>query len=187
MWCLARDTCQLVSTAVTCLPRELPSAWWRGGKAEPFLPTLCFRGGWCTKGSPMASVQHNSPTREGKISAWKAVPLHQLLHPNKHSLCLLYWVRLSGHLEKKAGFGVKDLSLLLGGDLGSLGMGDFLYILVKGWLLCCRDCLLCFPCWNTTSQCFLGSGRQCPYGRHTESAAFGKANIILKLAWEASI
>lgn len=45
--------------------------------------------------------------REGKISAWKAVPLHELLPSNKHSLFLLYGVRLSGHLEKKAGFGEK--------------------------------------------------------------------------------
>lgn len=36
---LARDTCQLVSTAsVSHLPRDLPSAQWRGGKAElPFF------------------------------------------------------------------------------------------------------------------------------------------------------
>lgn len=40
----------------------------------------------------------------------------------------------------------KDPGLLLGVDLESLSMGDCLYILGTGWLLCCRDCLLRFPC-----------------------------------------
>lgn len=58
------------------------------------------------------------------------MPFHRLLYPDKHGLCLLYCVRLSGHLEKKAGFGDKDPALLLGGDLespdtvGSLYFGD---------------------------------------------------------------
>lgn len=85
-----RDTGRLVSTDVNWILRELPSACWRGGKAEPPF-FLLFTLGVAGAQKEVLGLLFNTTVqiRRERFQHGKLVPLHQLLHPNKLILCLL--------------------------------------------------------------------------------------------------
>lgn len=70
----------------------------------------------------MAAVQPCSQNREEKLSAWKAVPLHQLF-ASKQAACPSF-ADLCCHLGKKVGFAGRGPGSLLGVAFERLGMAD---------------------------------------------------------------
>lgn len=161
---------------IYCVPRELHDG--EEGKLNPLSSCSSLWGWMVHKSHGFCSTPHSKRGRERFQHGKPCLCMSFCLQTSTACSCSME-SGFQGIWKRRLDLGKKDQGLLLGGDLESLGLGDSLCILGQDG--CCAAELP--PVLSLLkSPIPLGSACQRPSRRHTQSAALGKANIILKLA-----